>query len=149
MSLVSQGFNDKQKKGLVRADSPDDVPPHCPQNFNGFSECHAAIVFNSFPSPLSSSSNISSFNATSFNASDPSSFSYPNAINYTIRADGGLYHIDVRGRSDYERRIFPIQLALDKAIAELSANVTLPTPQEWPFTQQTNEEQRTQIRLSM
>src|SRR4051812_36245411 len=35
-----------------------------------------------------------------------------------------------------------------QAIVELTTGVKLPTPMEWPFTQETNEEQHTRIRLS-
>ena len=36
------------------------------------------------------------------------------AVNYTIMADGGLAHIDViKHSSDYERRILPLQWAID------------------------------------
>lgn len=35
-----------------------------------------------------------------------------------------------------------------EAIIELRTNVSVPTPLEWPFTRETNEEQNTLIRLS-
>ncbi|KAI0066620.1 P-loop containing nucleoside triphosphate hydrolase protein [Artomyces pyxidatus] len=128
MSRVTRDFSPRQLRAVKRVASPDDIPATCPQNFNLFSECFAAIAFNSLP-------------PTTNNASLP--------VNYTIRADGGLFHIDVkRHNSDYELRVLPLQWAVDKAIIELRTGQTMPTPIEWPFTQETNQEQNTDIRLS-
>ncbi|KAI0076833.1 P-loop containing nucleoside triphosphate hydrolase protein [Panus rudis PR-1116 ss-1] len=127
MNHITSGFTDRQLSAVKKVDSPDAIPAVCPQNFNLFSECFAAVAFNSFPS----------------NASDPQ------PINYTIRADGGLFHIDVtRHTSDYEERILPLQWAVDQAIIELRTGAQVPIPLEWPFTQETNDEQFTDIRLS-
>ncbi|KAL0951946.1 hypothetical protein HGRIS_008597 [Hohenbuehelia grisea] len=124
---ISSGFNERQLKGMRQVATPADVPAECPQNFNLFSECFAAVVFNSIPANGSATS----------------------PINYTIRADAGLFHIDVfRHNSDYEQRILPLQWAVDQAIIELKTGVQPPIPLEWPFTQATNEEQSRDIRLS-
>jgi ATP-binding cassette subfamily A (ABC1) protein 3 len=156
MAHLSRDFDAAQRRGLVRVDHPEDIAPACPQNFNGFSECFAAVVFNGFPAALNAVAAAAAPNATAesknataaaLNATDPSALLH-NAVNYTIQADAGLYHIDVRGRSDYERRVLPLQLALDSAIASLLSNSTLPTPLEWPFTRETNAEQATRTRLS-
>jgi len=96
----------------------------CPQNFNLYSECFAAVVFNNFPSAY--------------------------GVSYTIRADAGLYYINVEQHtSDVELRILPLQWALDEAIITLSggSNSSFSPPQIWPFTQTTNEEQARNTRL--
>ncbi|KAF9004918.1 P-loop containing nucleoside triphosphate hydrolase protein [Hymenopellis radicata] len=107
----------------AQLESPEDIPSACPQNFNLFSECFAAIAFNSI------------------SALGP--------INYTIRADAGIAHIDVvKHTSDFELRILPLQWAIDKAIIELRTGEEVQTPIQWPFTQVTNAEQDRDIRLS-
>ena len=91
MSIVTEGFGSSQLRAVHQVDSPDDIPNACPQNFNLFSECFAAVAFNSLPGP---------------NGTLP--------LNYTLRADGGLFHIDVtKHSSDYERRLLPLQWAID------------------------------------
>ncbi|KAI0756145.1 P-loop containing nucleoside triphosphate hydrolase protein [Daedaleopsis nitida] len=126
IARITRGFSDKQLGAVRQVDSPTDIPFACPQNFNLFSECFAAVAFNSFP------------------GSDGTS-----PLNYTIRADGGLFHIDVtKHNSDYEQRLLPLQWAIDSAIIELQTGTAPQAPIEWPFTQETNEEQFTDIRLS-
>jgi ATP-binding cassette subfamily A (ABC1) protein 3 len=144
MSYVTSGFTKSQLTAIQQVATPADIPSACPQNFNLFSECFAAVAFNNIPAFGNDT----------------------NPINYTIRADGGLGHIDVVGHnSDFERRILPLQWAIDKvsyipqisnptksackAIIDLKTGTTPPTPLQWPFTQETNEEQFTGIRLSM
>ncbi|OBZ68485.1 ABC transporter A family member 2 [Grifola frondosa] len=128
ISHLTTGFSVGQLRAVRQLDSPEDIPAACPQNFNGFSECFAAIAFNSFPSSGS-------------NGAQP--------LNYTLRADAGLFHIDVtKHTSDYEKRILPLQWAVDSAIIELTTGAQPITPLEWPFTQETNDEQFTDIRLS-
>lgn len=127
MAHITRDFNSRQLGAIKRMNSPSDIPSACPQNFNLYSECFAAVAFNSWP--------------TSENGSLP--------LNYTIRADGGLAYIDVvKHTSDYELRLLPLQFAVDQAIIELTTGNTVPTPQEWVFTQETNEEQATRTRLS-
>lgn len=127
MAHITADFDQSQLNAIKKVDSPAEIPSQCPQNFNLFSECFAAIAFNNIPG---------NGNAT-------------NPVNYTIRADGGLFHIDVvRHASDFEKKILPLQWAIDEAIVELQTGVKLPTPLEWPFTQETNEQQSTDIRLS-
>ena len=95
ISHVTSGFSSKQLLAVRQLDSPDDIPSACPQNFNLFSECFAAVAFNSLPGP---------------NGSLP--------LNYTLRADGGLFHIDVtKHTSDYEKRLLPLQWAVDSVRA--------------------------------
>lgn len=91
ISRVTRSFSDKQLDAVQQLDSPADIPLACPQNFNLFSECFAAVAFNSLPGP---------------DGTLP--------LNYTLRADGGLFHIDVtKHNSDYERRLLPLQWAID------------------------------------
>ena len=100
ISHVTSGFSSKQLRAVRQLDAPDDIPSACPQNFYLFSECFAAVAFNSLPGP---------------NDSLP--------LNYTLRADGGLFHIDVtKHTSDYEKRLLPLQWAVDSVRAP--ANVT-------------------------
>ncbi|KAI0658358.1 P-loop containing nucleoside triphosphate hydrolase protein [Cubamyces menziesii] len=123
---ITRDFDSKQLKNVRQLASPEDIPDACPQNFNLFSECFAAVAFNSLPGP---------------DGTLP--------LNYTLRADGGLFHIDVtKHTSDYEKRLLPLQWAIDSAIIELQTGTAPQTPQEWPFTQETNDEQFTDIRLS-
>ncbi|TRM70462.1 P-loop containing nucleoside triphosphate hydrolase protein [Schizophyllum amplum] len=70
-------------------------------------------------------------------------------VNYTLRADGGLYHIDVINHaSDYEQRLMPLQWAIDQAVIALTTDVEVPAPMEWPFSQESNEDQDRDLRLS-
>ncbi|KAF9011286.1 hypothetical protein BDQ17DRAFT_1298756 [Cyathus striatus] len=127
MSRITSPFTDLQRSLVKQVASADDIPAECPQNFNLFSECFAAIIFEDIPGPGSSG----------------------RTVNYTLRADAGLSFIDVeKHTSDFELRILPLQWAIDKAIIELQTGVELQTPLEWPYTIETNEEQSTDIRLS-
>lgn len=132
MSRVTEGFNHNQLQGVIKVDSPGDISAACVQNFNGHSRCFGAVTFNPPPAELYEVQTVVN-----------------NTIDYLIQVDAALGHIDVRGRSDYERRMFPLQFALDQAITGLSTNLSLPIPLEWQFTQEENEEQTTDIRLCM
>lgn len=135
ISHITSGFSSKQLGKLKQVAIADDIPPACPENFNGFSECYAAVVFETLPG---NSSTTSSGNLTTLPA-----------FNYTIRADSGLYYVNVvKHTSSYEQRVLPLQWAIDSAIIELTTGATPQTPVEWPFTQETNTEQYTDIRLS-
>ncbi|KAK0217586.1 hypothetical protein EDD85DRAFT_990713 [Armillaria nabsnona] len=127
IARITQNFTTSQLAAVRQLDSPDEIPAACPQNFNLFSECFAAIAFYNIPANGSAT----------------------NPINYTIRADAGLAHIDVvKHASDFEKRILPLQWAIDQAIIELHTGERAPTPFQWPFTQETNEERDTRTRLS-
>ena len=120
MSLVIQSLHPNDRSAVRQVDSPDDIPSACPQNFNLFSECFAAVAFNSFPVPSESTTN-SLAAPTAANSNDP--LAAPNGtdilppsslFNYTIYADAGLIFIDVIGhKSDFERRVLPLQWAID------------------------------------
>ncbi|KAL0954635.1 hypothetical protein HGRIS_003590 [Hohenbuehelia grisea] len=123
---ISAGFNKAQFQRMKQVLNPADIETECQPNFKQISDCWAAVIFNDAPS----------------NNNDTS-------IAYTIRADGGLTFIDVtRHTSDVEQRILPLQWAIDQAIIELTTGVQVPTPLEWPFSRETNEEQNTKIRVS-
>ncbi|KAH8835982.1 P-loop containing nucleoside triphosphate hydrolase protein [Flagelloscypha sp. PMI_526] len=124
ISRLTAGFSADQLGSIRKLTNPNDIPEQCPQNFNLFSECYAAVAFyDAVPGTRS--------------------------VNYTILADGGLAYVNVEDHtSDYEKRIMPLQWALDKAIIELSTSQTVSTPQELPFTQDTNEDQDNRIRTS-
>ncbi|EGN93723.1 hypothetical protein SERLA73DRAFT_97671 [Serpula lacrymans var. lacrymans S7.3] len=127
MSHITSNFTSNQLRAIKQVATPDDIPPACPQNFNLFSECYAAVTFNSLPAAGNDTS----------------------PVNYTISADGGLVYINVYSHtSDFETRILPLQWALDQAIIELRTGQSVPTPLEWPYTQETNQQQATDTRLS-
>jgi hypothetical protein len=94
---VIRDFSPSQRRRVRRAESVDAILAACPQNFNGFSECYAAVVFAALGDG-------------------------PGAVNYTLRADGGLYHINVEGgKSDYEQRVMPLQFAIDQVGISLAS----------------------------
>ena len=91
IARITRGFSSRQLAGVRRLESPGAIPAACPQNFNLFSECFAAVAFNSLPGP---------------DGALP--------LNYTLRADAGLFHVDVvKHSSDYEQRLLPLQWAID------------------------------------
>ncbi|KAF8079136.1 hypothetical protein FPV67DRAFT_1467643 [Lyophyllum atratum] len=127
MNHITASFTHAQLNAVKKVGSPADIPFACPQNFNFLSECFAAIAFNDIPANTSTGK----------------------PVNYTIRADAGLAFIDVPGHtSDFEKRVLPLQWAIDQAIIQLKTGVKLPTPLEWPYTKESNEEQSERIRLS-
>ena len=145
VSHITANFTHSQLTSVQQLSSPFDIPAACPQNFNFFSQCFAAIAFTNIPADG--------------NASNP--------INYTIFGDAGLAFIDVvHHTSDFEKRMLPLQWAIDRvifisdfhflslifnkfqAIIELQTGIQQQTPLEWPFSQETNEEQATKTRLS-
>ena len=94
MSHITANFTTNQLTSVKQV-STVDIPATCPQNFNGFSQCFAAIAFTNIPADG--------------NASNP--------INYTIFGDAGLIFIDVvHHTSDFEKRMLPLQWAIDQVI---------------------------------
>ncbi|KAF9471023.1 P-loop containing nucleoside triphosphate hydrolase protein [Pholiota conissans] len=127
MNRTLQDFTPEQLHAVNVLSDPLDIPKVCPQNFNGFSGCYAVVIF------------------TDMQPNSPT----PHGINYTILADAGLSRIDVeRHTSDVVTRILPLQWAIDKSIIELQTNVSQQTPLEWGYSNQTNAQQETAIRLS-
>ncbi|KAF9018074.1 hypothetical protein BDZ89DRAFT_1094172 [Hymenopellis radicata] len=121
ISRITQNFTSAQLSAVRQVDSPDNIPNECPQNFNLLSECFAAVVFHDL--------------------------SEVRPVNYTLRADAGVAHMDVDHNSDFELRILPLQWAIDKAIIEMRTNEEVVTPIQWPFTQKTNKKQDLDYRL--
>ncbi|KAF8507801.1 P-loop containing nucleoside triphosphate hydrolase protein [Hysterangium stoloniferum] len=172
MNLVIQSLRSEHRFAVRQVESPDDIPAACPQNFNLFSECFAAIAFTTFPPPTnvpqplptnvtksspfnSTEADPASLNSTIFTAPPNGTDVLPAStlLNYTIRGDAGLGFIDVINRkSDFERRIFPLQWAIDSAIIQLQSGGGVaglpPIPREWPYSIETDEEQSLMIRLS-
>jgi len=92
MSHITSGFTPSQLRAVKQIDTPGDVPSACPQNFNLFSECYAAVIFETIPT-----------NGSGEN------------FQYIIQADGGLYYINVmKHTSDFEKRVLPLQWAVDQ-----------------------------------
>lgn len=91
MAHITASFTPQQMRAVKQVAAPSDIITACPQNFNLFSECFAGIAFNDIPA------------------------SGTRPINYTIRADAGLFFIDVQKHtSDFEKRILPLQWAVDQ-----------------------------------
>jgi ATP-binding cassette subfamily A (ABC1) protein 3 len=100
MARITSNFGQNQLRAIKQVGTPADIPPQCPQNFNGFSECFAAIAFNHLP----------------MNATDTS------PIDYTISADEGLIYVNVYSHtSDFETRILPLQWAIDQVWVTLNS----------------------------
>jgi ATP-binding cassette, subfamily A (ABC1), member 3 len=137
MNIVVQSLRPEHRSAVRRVATPNDISPACPQNFNHMSECFAAIAFTNFPIP-------SNFpNETLLPVSQPSPqggllSAPPNAtdvlppnsmLNYTIHLDAGLGFIDVvHHAGDYERRVLPLQWAVDSVSGEVHVRqgVSLP-----------------------
>jgi ATP-binding cassette subfamily A (ABC1) protein 3 len=95
ISHITTNFTHNQLASVQQLSSPSDIPAACPQNFNLFSQCFAALAFTNIPADG--------------NASNP--------INYTIFGDAGLALIDViHHTSDFEKRMMPLQWAIDRVI---------------------------------
>ena len=95
MSHITTNFTHNQLASVQQLSNPSDIPAACPQNFNGLSQCFAALAFTNIPADG--------------NASNP--------INYTIFGDAGLVFIDViHHTSSFEERILPLQWAIDRVI---------------------------------
>lgn len=88
MDRVAAGFSDQQRGAMMKVDTPQAIVDECPQNFNLFSRCFAALSFQAIPEA--------------------------GTINYTIYADQGLSYIDVEDHAgDFQKRLFPLQWAVD------------------------------------
>jgi ATP-binding cassette subfamily A (ABC1) protein 3 len=92
MSVITADFNPSQRRAVKKLNSSSDVSSACPQNFNGFSDCYAAIIFDEMPDSESDSDFV-----------------------YLLRADTGLTYINVvRHTSGFEERVLPLQIAVDQ-----------------------------------
>ncbi|BFZ63560.1 hypothetical protein YB2330_004688 [Saitoella coloradoensis] len=111
---------------VVQLQTSTELAELCPQNFIGASPCFAAVEFNEVDFTT-------------------------NQFSYTLRADTGSNTIRVDTNSgSFEQKVLPLQWAIDQAIFQLSnSGGTLPpTPLEQPYTQISNEERKTDMRLS-
>lgn len=94
MARVTRGFSGKQL-GATRKLTNEEMSVLCTQNPSSKSQCFAGIIFEHI------------------GAADSN---FP--VNYTIIADSSLGFVDVRGhKSDYERRILPLQWAVESVSA--------------------------------
>ncbi|KZV77822.1 hypothetical protein EXIGLDRAFT_634875 [Exidia glandulosa HHB12029] len=81
---LTRDFSERQKSKVERVENAADVAGACPQNFQLYSECYAALIIN------------------------------PGTMNYTLRGDAGFFFVDVeRHTSDFEKRVLPLQAAVD------------------------------------
>ncbi|KAK7049037.1 hypothetical protein R3P38DRAFT_3307634 [Favolaschia claudopus] len=81
MARITSGFSASQHSAVRQVPTAAQLPFECPQNFNGFSECNAGLVFYDIPANVTS------------------------PVNYTILADSRLFHIYVvHHTSDLETR---------------------------------------------
>jgi ATP-binding cassette, subfamily A (ABC1), member 3 len=127
MNRVTSSFSAKQASRVQKVNKEGDVPAACPQNYNGVSECFAAVVFDDVPANAS--------------LTEP--------VHYTIQADASLGYVDVvNHKGDYEKRILPLQWAVDQAIIDLKTGVSLPTPCQWPYTTLENDDLVADSRIS-
>ena len=124
--IISAMPADKQSL-IRRVESDIDLGLACPQAFNGLSSCFGAVEFTNFTSAGQNLANVA----------------------YNLRFDPGLDRVEVSTNTgDAEKRILPLQWAVDSAIIQLNggrsfAEAQQPDglPRERPFTEETNEEQ--------
>ncbi|KAG9079875.1 hypothetical protein FRC06_007362, partial [Ceratobasidium sp. 370] len=125
--VTSSNLSLSQQSRLKPLPSRDAVRRACPSNFRLVSECFAVLVFDYIPSGVEDS----------------------RPMSYTMRIDAGRRMVNIgKHTSDYERVALPLQWAVDKAGMELLGVRGAPTPQEWPYTIQTNEGAQLQRRLA-
>ncbi|KAG8916269.1 hypothetical protein FRC02_004091 [Tulasnella sp. 418] len=127
MSAMTDSFSPTQKAQVHSTSRQEDLTVACPSNFNGKSSCFAAIIFTGVPTPQ--------------NTSQP--------LQYTILSDPGLGYIDIKHhKGDVEKRLLPVQWAIESTFIQLQTGVQLPAPLQLPFTHVTNEEERADKRDS-
>ncbi|ODQ51080.1 hypothetical protein SAICODRAFT_27131 [Saitoella complicata NRRL Y-17804] len=111
---------------VVQLQTSTELAELCPQNFIGASPCFAAVEFNQLDFTT-------------------------NQFNYTLRADTGSNTIRVDTNSgSFEQKVLPLQWAIDQAIFQISnpGGTLPPTPLEQPYTQISDEDRKTDMRLS-
>lgn len=97
ISRVTRGFSDKQLASFREVKTAD-IATLCRENFSGSSACFAGVIFQGIPGAGSNQT-----------------------FNYTIRADSALGYVDVVDHSsDYERRILPLQWAIESVRVALA-----------------------------
>ncbi|KAJ6526262.1 hypothetical protein DFH09DRAFT_1187858 [Mycena vulgaris] len=126
MTRITSGLSTSRLNAVKKVSTTEELFSECPQNFRGFSNCYAALMFNDI---------------SRHNASSP--------INYTLVGDSGLGLVDVKHHTgDFETRVMTLQWAVDQAIIELRSGLNVSTPSEWGFTQNTNEERDEMVRTA-
>lgn len=91
MQLVTRSFSPLQLSQVTKANNDRDLLFACPANFNGRSNCFAAITFKT-----------------------PDAFRPADAVQYLIRIDAGSKYVNVdKHTSDFETRVLPLQWVLD------------------------------------
>ncbi|KAI1777113.1 P-loop containing nucleoside triphosphate hydrolase protein [Hypoxylon cercidicola] len=116
-------------KNATRLSDIGELSYACRSSLRGVSSCYGAVVFHSSPSEGEGG-----------------------VWNYTLRADGSLGSKIDTTRDDNAAQVFtlPLQRAVDAAISSLSdangQSRLLATPNEYPFTPETEEEREARIR---
>ncbi|QRV83171.1 ABC transporter [Ceratobasidium sp. AG-Ba] len=125
--VASSNLSASQRSRMKFLASTNAIRQACPSNFKLVSECFGVVIFHYIPSGPQDTQ----------------------AMNYTIRIDGGRRTVNVDTRmSDYERVSLPLQWAIDKTSMEMMGLENALVPQEWPYTKYANEEVSTKRRLS-
>jgi len=103
----------------------------CKQSLRGASECYSVAVFHS--SPENPNYEVQGMDAV---------------WNYTLRSDLSLGRVIsvLNHDNDIQTRLFPLQHALDFAIAKVSNNSSPSIPEEYMYTDQTEKERKAEIR---
>ncbi|KAF9011272.1 hypothetical protein BDQ17DRAFT_1537998 [Cyathus striatus] len=128
MAKVTDGFSAAQLAGIKQVDSLQALVDECVANFNGVSRCFTTLTFDYIPTSI---------------RNDFGSF------NYTIRTDQSIGSINVyKHTSGLETRFHALQWAVDQSFIELSTGTQVPTPLEWPYTFNTNDEVNSSHRLN-
>lgn len=104
----------------------------CKQSLRGASECYSIAAFHSSPE----------------NPNPSLGKGKGAAWNYTLRADSSLgTRISVLNhKNDIQTRVFPLQHALDFAIAKVTNDEEPEVPEEYMYTDETKEERQATIR---
>ncbi|KAJ4309340.1 hypothetical protein N0V94_008976 [Neodidymelliopsis sp. IMI 364377] len=126
-NVIGQLSNQVRDAGLqaITVEQEVELLTTCAGSLRGASTCYGATVFHSSP-----------------NEGGP-------AWNYTLRADGVLgtqVYVDQED-NDVQIYILPFQRAIDEAISSLNGTTTIPTIDEYPYTERTQEERDERIRV--
>ena len=103
----------------------------CKSSLRGASECYSVAVFHSSP-----------------DNPNPAVGAGSTVWNYTLRGDSALGRVTsvLNHNNDIQTRLFPLQHALDFAIAKVTNNSSPSVPEEYMYTDQTQKEHEASIR---
>ncbi|ORY26511.1 hypothetical protein BCR39DRAFT_541062 [Naematelia encephala] len=116
-------FDDLMSKAMTgvsgyieKVQNSSSIDRACPQNYNGLSNCFAAV---------------------SFGAMDEAA----HELTYTLRSDFGLTSVDVddHTKDDVQLRL-PFQWAIESTFIEMTTGTVPPSPMQWEYTNQSIEE---------